>query len=377
MEKIGIYGGSFDPVHLEHVRLALLAVEKLGLSKLIVMPTFVAPHKSNSSASAKDRFNMLKLAFADHPQITVSDYEITKGGTSYTYLTVEHFKKQFDGQLFFITGADMLKDFKTWKYPQRILENCTLACYGRKNADCDFESEKEYFYNTYKKDFVKIDYQGQNVSSTKARVYASLGLDITNISGSAVAEYVKQNNLYCGDQYADFVKKTLPQKRLIHTANVTLAGLIKCKSLGLDAKKVQTACLLHDCAKYIDHTTVQGFSIPPDVPKPVIHSFLGAYIAQTVLKIDDQEIIDAIKYHTSGKPQMSTLAKLVFVADMIEDGRDYQGVEQLRQAFYHQPFEQCFKMCLQEEVLHLLNKKEYIYGLTLDAYDYYVKGENK
>ena len=70
---------------------------------------------------------------------------------------------------------------------------------------------------------------------------------------------------------------------------------------------------------------------------------------------------------------MSTLSKLVFVADMIEEGRNYEGVEELRSLFENDDFEKCFRECLKEEVLHLLNKKQYIYKATLDAYDYYVK----
>ena len=116
------------------------------------------------------------------------------------------------------------------------------------------------------------------------------------------------------------------------------------------------------------------FTMPKDVPPPVEHAFLGAYIAEKVLEIDDKEIIDAIRYHTSGKPQMSTLGKLIFVADMVEKGRVYQGVEELRAAYYSDAgIDDCFALCLKEEVLHLLNKNERIYKATLDAYDYYLK----
>lgn len=375
MEKIAIYGGSFDPVHIEHVRLANLAVEKLELDRLIVMPTYLSPHKNSCLTSAQDRLNMLKLAFADNPKVTVSDYEINNGGTSYTYLTVEHFAKQVNGKLYFIVGADMLKDFKTWKYPQRILCACTLACFGRSQSDCDFKREKEYFKNTFSASFEQIDYVGREISSTRARVYNWLGLDITAITGEKVFEYIKKNQLYKGDKYAEFIKKSLPEKRLKHTANVILTALCKAKELGLDKQKVILSAMLHDCAKYIDYKRVKGFVLPKGVPAPVVHSYLGEYIARNVLGVTDSDVLDAICYHTSGKPNMSTLAKLIFVADMIEEGRDYLGVEKLRELYYQGDFENCFIECLKEEVLHLLNKKEYVYKLTLDAYDYYVKGD--
>jgi predicted HD superfamily hydrolase involved in NAD metabolism len=158
-----------------------------------------------------------------------------------------------------------------------------------------------------------------------------------------------------------------------HTANVVVSALSKAKQLGLDEDKVLLSATLHDCAKYLDHNKVQGFSIDNDVPAPVIHSFLGAFVAQKVLGVTDEEILDAIRYHTSGKAQMSTLGKLIFVADMVEEDRVYDGVEKLREYFEKDDFEKCFIECLKEEFLHLINKKQYIYHQTINAVEYYVK----
>ena len=171
------------------------------------------------------------------------------------------------------------------------------------------------------------------------------------------------------------MRERLPQKRLIHTANVAVCALKKLRETGLSEEKVLTAAILHDCAKYADLRDYPDFKLPEGVPEPVVHAFLGAYIAENVIGIKDEEVIDAIRYHTSGKAKMTTLGKLIFVADMIEKGRDYEGVEKLR-AKYEEGLDECFKECLKEEVLHLLNKKSYIYGETLNAYEYYVK-ENK
>ena len=137
---------------------------------------------------------------------------------------------------------------------------------------------------------------------------------------------------------------------------------------------MRIAATLHDCAKYDDYKAYADFKLPKDVPPPVVHAFLGAFVAEKVLGVTDKEILDAIRYHTSGKAEMSTLSKLIFVADMIEKGRNYVGVEELR-AEYEKDFESCFRQCLKEEVAHLINKKEYIYAETLNAYDYYVKDQ--
>lgn len=373
MERIGILGGTFNPVHVEHVALAKNALEELKLDKLFVMPTFISPHKNSAPAPAEDRINMLKIAFSGEEKIIVSDYEIQKQGKSYTYLTVEHFKNTFDAKLFFICGGDMLTNFKTWKYPERILNACDLAVFGREEVFTDYEKEKKYFKERFNKDFIRLSYKGNNASSTKIRIYSSLGLPLLGIAPNGIEEYIKQKGLYCGDVYTQFVKKYLPEKRLRHTANVINCALNKAKELNLDAEKVRISATLHDCAKYIEHTKVKGFVLPKDVPAPVVHSFLGAFIAEKYLGVDDQEILDAIRFHTSGKANMTLLGKLIFVADMVEEGRDYEGVEYLRELYEQEDFEKCFVECLKEEFLHLLNKKQRIYVETINAFEYYVK----
>ena len=150
-------------------------------------------------------------------------------------------------------------------------------------------------------------------------------------------------------------------------------ALKKAKELNLDVQKVYLSALLHDCAKYLDYTAFKGFKLPCDIPEPVIHAFLGAFVAENILGVKDKEVLDAICYHTSGKSNMSTLGKLIFVADMVEKERVYEGVETLRNLFNQNDFEYCFRECLKEEFIHLINKGSSIYQETVNAYDYYIK----
>jgi len=374
MRKIAVFGGTFNPVHIEHVRLAEIAVKELGLDKIIIMPTFIPPHKSVVPAPANHRIAMLKIAFSNIPEVEISDYEVVKQGKSYTYLTMEYFRGVYpDAELYFIVGGDMLNDFKTWKHPEKILSACTVATFGREDYFNDYSREKEYFLSEWGKSFVKINYVGKSFSSTKIRVYSAFSLPLIGLVPTGVEEYIKANALYTGDRYTEYVKGVLPPKRLRHTANVVITALQKVKELSLDEEKVRIAATLHDVAKYLDKDVFKDFSMPIDVPKPVEHAFLGAFVAEKVMGITDEDIIDAIRFHTSGKPNMSVLAKLIFVADMIEEDRDYEGVEYLRSLYEKEDFEKCFTECLKEEVIHLLNKKSYIYKSTLDAYDYYCK----
>lgn len=374
MNKIGVFGGTFSPVHSEHIALARFAKKQLNLDKLFVLPTYQSPHKKDMGAQPIDRLNMLKLAFKKEEKIEVSSFEIDRGEVSYSYITAEHFKKEYGAEVYMLVGADMLKDFKTWRYPERILNAVTLVACQRDDDRADITKEIEYIKNTFNKAVIELNFCGKAQSSTKIRTYASLSLDISDFTHKKVAEYIKEKGLYSGGELERFVSKTLPTKRLIHTANVYLCALKWAKKLNLDQDSVKTACLLHDIAKYQDASSYKGFTLEKDMPAPVVHAFLGAHIATEVLKINDKDIINAIKYHTSGRPNMSDLEKLVFVADMLEEGRDYEGVDKLR-AIYEKDFSSSFIECLKEETIHLKNKKAEIYRLTIDAYEYYVKGD--
>ena len=373
MKKIAIFGGTFNPVHIEHVKMVERLIEELGIDKVIVVPTNIPPHKSTELLSNEDRLNMLNLCFGDNKKVEVSDFEINNGGKSYSYITVEHFSKIYPNDiLYFLVGGDMLKDFKTWKNPQKILDKATLVVFARDDFEVDFEAEEEYFKNNYNSEFIRLNYNGKDVSSTRIRIYSALGLPIDSMTSKEVEKYIVEKKLFSGKKEFEFVKNVLPKKRLIHTAEVAVLALKKVRELALDKDKVTLACILHDCAKYVDYKSVDGFKLEKGVPEPVIHSFLGAYLAKNVLKVEDEEVLDAISYHTSGKANMSTLGKLLFVADMIEPTRDYEGVEYLRK-LYEEDFEKCFIECLKEEMVHLKNKTKDIYFETINAYDYYVK----
>lgn len=372
--RIAIFGGTFNPVHLEHKNMVVSAIKELSLDKVIIIPTFLSPHKTLAPASASDRLNMLRLAFSDVKNVEVSDYEINKGGTSYSYITAEHFRALYpEAEMFFLVGDDMLVDFKTWKNPERILKACNLAVFGREGEAADYSLEEKYFKEKFDKAFIKLPFKGKIISSTKIRVYLSLGLNPDGLI-KEVAEYIKDKDVYPKSEYAEFLRKNLTEKRLIHTANVAVCALKKVKELSLDFNKVLTSALLHDCAKYLRTEDFDGFTLPNGVPEPVIHQYLGAFVAERVLGVCDEEILDAIRYHTSGKANMTTLSKLIFVADMVEEGRNYDGVEKLR-ALYEKDFDECFINCLKEEVIHLKNKGGVIYGETLAAYDYYMEEE--
>lgn len=130
MEKIGIYGGTFNPPHTGHIQGAAYALEKLGLTRLLMVPDYLAPHKEipAGSATPEQRLRMLRLACKDKPGLEVCDLEMRRQGRSYTYETVAQLRESYrDAELTLLMGTDMFLSFDSWRKPESILQNAALA----------------------------------------------------------------------------------------------------------------------------------------------------------------------------------------------------------------------------------------------------------
>ncbi|NPA32300.1 MAG: nicotinate (nicotinamide) nucleotide adenylyltransferase, partial [Aquificae bacterium] len=121
-----IFGGSFDPVHCGHIILARDALEELRAKEVIFVPTYRAPLKAPHSASPEDRLSMLCLALKPEPYFRVDDYEIRRGGISYTVYTLEYMRKKYGDELYLLLGSDSFLRFHLWKEPERILKLAKL-----------------------------------------------------------------------------------------------------------------------------------------------------------------------------------------------------------------------------------------------------------
>lgn len=370
--KIGIFGGSFNPVHNEHIKIVKSAVLELGLDKLFVVPTFIAPHKKGEVVvDADKRFDMLKLAFNNLEKVEVLDYEIKKQGVSYSYQTIEHIKNLYkDSEVMFLMGSDMLENFPSWKNPEYILEMATLVLIERRDGKFNDSVLIQKIEEKYNKKVLKLNVYGEDLSSTKIRVYKQLGLTINEFVPIEVENYIDKNDIYKKDDYYNYVSSKLPEKRKIHTAGVIIYAIELAKKLGVDKKKAELAALLHDIAKYEDYNDYKDFLLDSSTPKDIVHQYLGEYIARTVLKIDDIEVLNAIKYHTTGRKGITLLEKIIYVADIIEPSRKFSGVEELRIAV-NNDFDSGFKTCLKEIIEFLKLQNINVYPLTLEMGEEY------
>lgn len=368
--KIILFGGAFNPVHNEHVAMLKAAKERLGAEKAIIMPTAVSPHKSGLiTASPAARLEMCRIAFGSLGE--VSDFEVAKGGASYSYITCEYLKRLYpEDEIYFLMGADMFAYFQQWVYPERILKCVKPAVCARTGSD-DIRAAQRQFEELYGERAEIIGYTGAAVSSTRVRVAAALGADISEYVPSAVAKYIKDNNLYLVPELAK-AQKLMNEKRAAHTMRVAFMAAENCRRLKIPELKAVTAAALHDAAKNLklSDKLLKGFVPPEGVPEPVMHQYSGAYLAEHVFGVTDEDIINAVRYHTSGRPGMSDLEKLIFLCDMLEEGRDYEGVDKLRKIF-RRDMDECAETALHDELEYLESSGKEMYPLTKEAYNYF------
>ncbi len=192
MGRIGLFGGTFDPPHKGHMELAKKVLSEFSLDKVIFLPAGNPPHKQDVHKTDKlHRFEMTKLATANHPRFCVSDYDTNNKKPNYSYITIEHFKKLYpDDEVFFIIGADSLRDFPFWKNYKKLLTLCKFIVVPRPGV-----SESDYFKNFDADDdlsaFIFLKNFAYDLSSTNLRE----NLTEEDLP-QGVYDYIKKNRLY-------------------------------------------------------------------------------------------------------------------------------------------------------------------------------------
>lgn len=189
-KKIGVFGGSFDPIHKGHVHIALTFLKQLKLDKLLIIPSFIQPLKTDKIAiNPKHRLKMAELAFNNYPNIIIENYEVLEHNISYTYKTLEFLKERERAQLYFLIGGDSAEDFPKWNNFHRILKAASPVIYSRPNFSGTGILEKMN---------VEVKYiQGKllNISSTEIRKELKnkeKPKDLPDI----VYEYIEENKIY-------------------------------------------------------------------------------------------------------------------------------------------------------------------------------------
>ena len=350
MAKIGIYGGSFNPPHLGHLQAARAFYEKLGLDCLLLIPAATPPHKAlpADTPSAQDRLEMTKLLAKDLPFAKVDDLELGRQGASYTVDTLEELKVRYpNDELYLCMGTDMFRSFDEWRMPERIAALATIVMAHRVKADPkELQEWAAHFRETYGTEPILLANDILPMSSTQIRRLLILG-GAEDFLPPAVLDYIREKGLY-GTKRS---RKNLPfealkaeslalhkPQRVNHVIGCSETAERLARIHGADPEDARRAGILHDVTKALDGgdqlRLCDKYGIIIDAfdrshPK-ILHATTGSDVARRVFG-ENEAVCQAIRWHTSGKADMTTLEKIIYVADYMEPNRDFPGVEEMRQ----------------------------------------------
>lgn len=387
MERIGIYGGTYSPPHIGHLKAAEYAIEALGLDRLLLIPTGVSPHKAMSAgATSADRLEMLRLSAAGMEKAQVSDLEIRRQGSSYTVDTLRTIREENPGaELVLLMGTDMFVSFLSWREPEAILALATLAvfCRGERGERQRIEAQKE-----------NLEAMGAKIRLVENPVNAISSTDLRRmlVFGCAdpflmpgVGDFIREKGLYGLDRN----RKNLPMEAL-ETEVIALmnpnrvAHVLGCRDTAVELARVYgenevdaaRAGLLHDITKAIDGplqlTLCDEYGIVLDTfsrsfPK-TLHALTGSLVAERIFG-ENENVVSAICHHTTGRANMTLLEKIIYIADYVEPNRDFPGVEEMR-AMAYTDLDRAVLMGLESAVAHVRRQGQGLAPATLEALEF-------
>jgi len=345
-----IFGGTFDPVHNGHLRIASFSAKKFS-AKVIFVPN-KAPRWKEPLTDIKHRKAMLELALKDVDfEYEISDYEINKDDDiNYSIDTVRYFKSIYPkDKLYFLIGADQVNQFDKWQDAVELSKLATIIYSSRPGFKLN-----EGNIDSFSMLSLNYDESGE-VSSSDIRNLKTLDMP------EDVMTYIEDNKLY----YIARIAKYVDEKRLAHSIQVARLAYKIAKANKLeDPDRYYIAAILHDVGKTAKCDGLEAVEFMKknypdyvDLPKFAYHQFIGEYIAKTEFNIDDKEILNAIKFHCTGNSDMSKIGMVVYASDKIEPTRQFDSTWLINS---------CLKDWYQGFIDTLIDNKKYLLGHAKD-----------
>ena len=345
-----IFGGTFDPIHNGHLRIASFAAKKFS-ARVIFVPN-KSPRWKDPLTDIHHRDSMLRIALKDADfSFEISNYEVQKkDDINYSIDTVRYLKEYYSkDKLYFLIGADQVNQFDKWKEAVELSKLATIIYSNRPGFELNQENIKRF-------NMVSLDFEESgDVSSSAIRELKSLDLN------DNVLEYIEDNKLYFIERIAKYVTPA----RLSHSIQVARLAYKIAKVNKLEnPERYYIAAILHDVGKTSkcdkeDAVAFMKEHYPEylDLPKFAYHQFIGEHIAKTEFGIKDPEILEAIKFHCTGNAGMSKIGMVVYASDKIEPTREFDSTWLINS---------CLKDYYQGFIDTLIDNKKYLLGHAKD-----------
>lgn len=385
--KVGIMGGTFDPIHYGHLAAAEAVREALALDLVVFMPAGRPAFKQNKQVTdAEHRYAMTLAATEKNTRFIASRSEVDREGVTYTVDTARALRAFLGAKsrIYFILGADAFADVQKWYGFDELVRLSDFAVTSRPGFDKERLTDIANAVRKAHKAKVRLlTIPDLDISSTVVRKRAAAGESIRYLLPDEVADYVDKHGLYRPrptlKEMRERLKRSLSEKRYEHSLGVADEAVRLAKIHNADADKAYLAGLLHDTAKEIPdkkllkRAKAAGIALDAvtKANPSLAHAPLGAWIAKTEFAVRDEDVLNAISYHSTGRPGMSVLEKIIYVADFIEPTRPMrEGNEKARQ---------CVEFDLDAAVIEVMTRKlSWIEGpmhpLTEQALEYLLCG---
>lgn len=366
--RIAVFGGTFHPVHNGHLALAKHAANTLQIDEVLFVIDRIPPHKELAKgATDTERLDILRLSVETDPRFRVETMELEREGKSYTVDTLRELtEREPDADLFFFMGSDMLTSFHTWRMPEEIAKLATLVCTVRTGQSGGEEEAAERIRSEYGANVILLD-EVSPLSSTLVRERILHAQPVKGMIPDSAAHYIYAHGCYMPNEirsYYDHLRSELKPSRMEHTAYVVETAIGLAERFHADPLKARTAALLHDCAKSfsVEKLLPYADTVPPVIP--ILHAAAGAEYAHTAYGVNDPDVLEAIRLHTTGDADMTVLDKVVYLADMTEPSRSYEGVDEIRRA---ETLDDMMRLALLRSICYIKGKGGEVHPATMRA----------
>ncbi|MBQ4626718.1 MAG: bis(5'-nucleosyl)-tetraphosphatase (symmetrical) YqeK [Clostridia bacterium] len=318
---------------------------------------------------------MCRIAFGKDSRFEITSLELDRGDKSYTVETLRELKKTYpDDELYFIVGSDMLETFTQWYCWEEILSLCILCAASREKG---FEPDLSGFGKEQRSRIVFLETEPFEVSSTQVRIEIEKN-DSSQLIDKEVMDYINEKKLYNDGlkQFRKLIYERLDEARIFHSECVSESAAALAEKYGADPEKARLAGLLHDVMKnasqqeHFEYIRKAGYAMNriDETNRKVWHQKSGAAFLKVNGIVDDEEILSAVAWHTTGRAGMSLLEKIVYIADFISADRDYNDVGVVRK-LAGESLEKAILYTSRYTINKLVSQDLPIHPATVDCYN--------